>query len=77
MLKGFYAIGILAADVISYSAKSIVTGKAIPMAVNSLGGLAYKNDSAIITLTIKAEDNTEFNIIYRAIRSELTWMGVK
>lgn len=51
MLKGFYAIGVLASDVESYSAVDF-SGKAVEMKINSLGGLAYKGNYAIITLTI-------------------------
>lgn len=76
MLKGFYAIGILASDVKGYSATDI-NGKSIPMAVNSLGGLAYKGSYANITLTIADEDGTLYNVLYRAVRTQLTWMGVK
>lgn len=51
MLKGFYAIGVLASDVESYSAVDF-NGKAVEMKINSMGGLTYKGNYAIITLTI-------------------------
>lgn len=48
-----YAIGVLASDVEAYSARTIYTHNPVSMGINELGGLFYRGNGAIITLTVK------------------------
>lgn len=62
-----YAIGILASDVEAYSAVEIYTGKPVSMGINELGGLYYRGNSAVISLTVKGA-----TMKFKAIRSEIS-----
>lgn len=66
MLKGFYAIGVLASDVEAYSAVDF-NGNAVEMKINSMGGLAYKGNYAIITLKVNGAE-----MKFKAIRTSLS-----
>ena len=71
-LKGFYAIGILAADVESYSAVSLISNTPVDMAVNELGGLAVKSSWCIVTLV-----KDGYVVTFKATKGSLVWMGEK
>jgi hypothetical protein len=71
MLKGYYAIGVLANQWDSYEAISVVSGKPVDVKVNSLGGLAVKSKWCIVYLV---KDGVR--IKFSSIGGTLKWIGI-